>query len=83
MSYIEAKEDGISMKRTFTGSTAYFPPCSYCKEPVYSWSYRRGIRYTCKACRLQGKTKKASLKSESVHMSSHKFTCVHEKSMVV
>lgn len=52
MSYIEAQQDGITSRRMRSGSTAYYPPCQFCKEPVFSWSYRRDVRYTCKACRL-------------------------------
>ena len=32
MSYIEAQQDGITSRRMRSGSTAYYPPCQFCKN---------------------------------------------------
>ena len=58
MSYFEALEDGVKMKKRHDGGTAYYPPCQYCGTGVYSWSYRREMRYVCRQCKLKLKAKK-------------------------
>ena len=52
MSWIEAKEDGIRVAK-MNGFTCYYPPCRICGSPVYSWSYIRGVNYTCGECRKE------------------------------
>lgn len=58
MSYIEAQRDGIPMKRDRHGKNIYYPPCHICGGPVYSWVYKPGNRYTCRACKEKDSTKK-------------------------
>lgn len=54
MSYHEALEDGIPMKKGADYSrNGYYPPCHICGQPVYTWAYRRGVKYTCSACRAE------------------------------
>ena len=52
MSWIEAKEDGIPVAKK-NGFSCYYPPCHICGTPVYSWSYIRGVAYTCGECRKE------------------------------
>ena len=48
----EAKEDGIKSRRNpGTGETYYYPHCSECGTEVFSLSYIRGRKYTCKECK--------------------------------
>ena len=51
MSYQEALEDKIPYRTLKNGMWAYHPPCHICGGRAYSWSYIRGHKYTCKACR--------------------------------
>lgn len=52
MGYKEAKEDGIKSRRNpGTGETYYYPHCSECDTEVFSLSYIRGRKYTCKECK--------------------------------
>nr|DAK40788.1 MAG TPA: Very-short-patch-repair endonuclease [Caudoviricetes sp.] len=53
MSYREAIEDGIPIKSSagHFSQGGYYPPCHYCGQPVYSWAYQRGVKYTCPECR--------------------------------
>lgn len=55
MGYIEAKEDGIRMNRgkSTTSLTAYYPKCHICNQEVLSYSYKRGIKYTCNDCKIK------------------------------
>ena len=51
MSYREAQEDGITIRRLRNGSTVYYPLCHICGEPTFSHNYIRNNRYTCKGCK--------------------------------
>jgi len=53
MGWHEAMEDGIPIVKDNTKHNLYYPPCHICGSPVYSWSYIRGIKYTCKDCRTE------------------------------
>lgn len=54
MSYQEALEDKIPIKKNNDGYVGgYYPPCHYCGQPVYSWSYMRGVKYACPDCRSE------------------------------
>jgi len=53
MGWHEAVEDGITIVKDQRGSNCYYPPCHICDTPVYSWSYIRGAKYTCKDCRAE------------------------------
>ncbi len=54
MSYQEAIEDGIPVKKGGAYSQrGYYPPCHYCGQPIFSWAYQRGVRYTCPDCRKE------------------------------
>lgn len=52
MSWIEAKEDGIHVEQK-NGFNCYYPSCHICGSPVCSWSYIRGMKYTCGECRKE------------------------------
>lgn len=69
MSYIEAQRDGIPTKVDKRGNTAYYPPCHICGNPVYSWAYRPGTRYTCRDC-----------KEKTAHKSTKKHLCAAKTS---
>jgi len=49
----EAMEDGIPIVQDNTKYNCYYPPCHICGSPVYSWSYIRSVKYTCKDCRSE------------------------------
>lgn len=52
MGYKEAKEDGIKSRRNSeTKETYYYPKCCECGKEVFTLSYIRGRKYTCKECR--------------------------------
>ena len=53
MSWREAKEDGIPIAKDRAKYNCYYPPCHLCGTPVYSWSYIRNSKYTCKDCRTE------------------------------
>ena len=50
MGFYEAKEDNIPMEK-HKGFEWYYPPCYICGEPVATWNYIRGQKYSCKACK--------------------------------
>lgn len=52
MSYYEALEDGIYIKKDKYGGNWYYPTCHICGCSVPSWNYIRGNVYTCKDCKL-------------------------------
>ena len=58
MGYLEAKRDGIMVKKDPHGNTIYYPPCHICAKPVYSWVYKSGNKYTCRDCKEKESTKK-------------------------
>lgn len=51
MSYFEALEDDVPIRKDAMGYNAYYPPCKYCGAPVYALSYLRDKTYACKDCR--------------------------------
>ena len=51
MSYYDAIHDNIPMGTDRLGFKCYYPPCFYCGESVFSWSYVRCSRYVCDKCR--------------------------------
>jgi len=53
MSWHEAIEDGITIRKDKNNYNCYYPPCHICSTLVYSWSYIRGTQYTCKDCRTE------------------------------
>lgn len=53
MSWREANEDGIPIIKDKMSFNGYYPPCHICGTPVYSWSYIRGVSYTCPECRKE------------------------------
>lgn len=53
MGWHEAIEDGITIGKDGRDSNCYYPPCHICATPVYSWTYSRGVKYTCKDCRAE------------------------------
>ena len=53
MSYNDAVRDGIPIERNKSGFTDYYPPCTYCGEPVCSWNYISSAKYVCRKCREQ------------------------------
>lgn len=64
MSYQEAVEDGIPIKKSNgNGVGGYFPPCYYCGQPVFSWAYVRGVKYACPDCRAEVIRQKCEEKS--------------------
>ena len=36
MSYREAQQDGVTIRRSGNGSTVYYPPCHICGKPTFS-----------------------------------------------
>ena len=50
MSYNEALEDGVRMKKAQT-TTCYYPRCKFCGAEVFSYNYVRGYDYICKECK--------------------------------
>lgn len=58
MSYYEALQDGVRIKKNPIQS-AYYPRGKFCGEEVFSYSYVRGYDYICSDC----KPKKKSLLS--------------------
>lgn len=53
MGYREATEDGIRTEKQKNGNTVYYPKCHICDREVFSLSYLRNIKYTCKECKLE------------------------------
>lgn len=53
MGYQDALRDGIAVRKTSDGFDGYYPPCSICGTPVYSWSYISGTKYICNECRKE------------------------------
>lgn len=51
MSYREAQEDGITIRRFGKSDTVYYPPCHICGESTFSRNYIRDHKYTCKRCK--------------------------------
>lgn len=51
MSYKQAIEDHIRLKRSGKRLIAYYPPCHRCGRETYSMSYISGNKYTCKICK--------------------------------
>ena len=52
MGYLEAKEDGIKMVKQRNGSTAYYPKCHLCNNEMFTMTYLKNVKYTCKECKL-------------------------------
>lgn len=55
MAYKDAITDGIRIQKDKYGADWYYPKCHLCGEEVPSLNYRRGIKYTCKACKLENR----------------------------
>ena len=53
MSQLDAIKDGIRIEDDMDGFPCYYPPCHLCGTPVYTWSYLRGTKYTCRDCRKE------------------------------
>lgn len=52
MGYKEAQEDGVRRGRiTETNESYYYPKCCECGKEMFSYSYIRGKKYTCKDCK--------------------------------
>ena len=60
MSYREAQEDGVTIRRSGNGSTVYYPPCHICGKPTFSQSYMRNRKYTCGACKAAASIRKTA-----------------------
>lgn len=50
MSYKEAVEDGLEMKKRGT-YTIFYPSCRFCSNKVESYNYIRSCIYLCPICR--------------------------------
>ena len=65
MSYQEALEDNIPIKKSKDGfCLGYYPPCYYCGQAVYTWSYKRDVQYVCPTCRPEVINQKRAAKAE-------------------
>ena len=53
MSYIDAVNDHIPIKKDSRGYAIYLPPCHICGTPVTSWSYLPNHTYTCADCKAE------------------------------
>lgn len=55
MGYREAREDGIRIcgGGKVTSLTAYYPKCHICNKEILSYSYIRGLKYTCNDCKVK------------------------------
>lgn len=51
MSYLDAENDNILIKKDSNGYTWYYPKCWICGTAVPSWNYISGTKYTCQDCR--------------------------------
>ncbi len=51
MPHLDAMEDGVPTKKDRYGMDWYYPNCHICGESVPSWSYIRGLSYTCPSCK--------------------------------
>lgn len=50
MGYVDAVNDGVRIQKNL-----YFPKCHICGKEVKSMSYIKGVKYTCKSCKLENK----------------------------
>ena len=60
MSYREALQDGVTIRRSGNRSTVYDPLCHICGKPTFSQSYMRNRKYTCGACKAAASIRKAT-----------------------
>ena len=76
MSYREAQQDGVTIRRSGNGSTVYYPPCHICGNPTFSQSYMRNRKYTCGACKAAASIQKPQ-EDRIVPLSSSEFPLMH------
>lgn len=76
MSYWEAQQDGVTIRRSGNGSTVYYPPCHICGKPTFSQSYMRNRKYTCGACKAAASIQKPQ-EDRIVPLSSSEFRLMH------
>ena len=76
MSYREAQQDGVTIRRSGNCSTVYYPPCHICGKPTFSQNYIRNRKYTCGACKAAASIQKPQ-EDRIVPLSSSEFHLMH------